>query len=177
MEPAILNKFREYCRKDLHKLPEISLSNLKTATEWIIKRIQVDLLLDNALKNPKSSGLYSAMHFCNLMKVSASENVRNRAGEALVQIVPHLSPEQRNDIAVEMLRALGEGYQFAEYIPNYLGKIILSLEPIELDEVLNDFKEKLKSPPPLDSLMLKTIAIAIANYPSYIDAFNEKRSI
>lgn len=179
MEPAILNKFREYCRKDLHKLPEISLSNLKTATEWIIKRIQVDLLLDNALKNPKSSGLYSAMHFCNLMKVSASENVRNRAGEALVQIVPHLSPEQRNDIAVEMLRALEiEGYQFAEYIPNYLGKIILSLEPIELDEVLNDFKEKIKiSTPHLDSLMLKTIAIAIANYPSYIDAFNEKKEV
>ncbi|HQI17490.1 MAG TPA: cytidyltransferase, partial [Bacillota bacterium] len=179
MEPAVLNRFHEYCHKDLHKLSEISLSNLKTATEWVIKRIQLDLLLDNSLRNPKSSGFYSAMHFCNLMKVSASESVRNRAGEALTHIVSHLSPEQRNDIAVEMLRALEiEGYQFAEYIPNYLGKIILSLEPVELDEVLDDFKEKIKnSTPHLDSLILKTIGITIANYPSYKKTFKEKREV
>jgi nicotinic acid mononucleotide adenylyltransferase len=179
MEPAVLNKFSEYCQKDLHKLSEISLSNLKTATEWIIKRIQLDLLLDYSLKNPKSNGFYSAMHFCNIMKVSASENVRNRAGEALIQIVPHLSAEQRNDITVELLRALEiEGYQFAEYIPNYLGKIILSLEPVELDEVLDDFREKIKnSTPHLDSMILKTISIAIANYPSYINTFHEKKKV
>lgn len=179
METEILNRFHKYCQRDLHKLTEISLSNLKTATEWVIKRIQLDLLLDNSLKNPKTNGFYFAMHCCNLMKVSASESVRNRAGEALIQVVPHLSPEQRNDVAVEMLRALEiEGYQFAEYIPNYLGKIILSLEPVELDEVLDDFKEKIKnSTPHLDSLILKTISIAIANYPSYIDAFCEKREI
>lgn len=179
MEPLILDNFSDYCQKDILKLSEISLSNLKTATEWVIKRLQVDLLLDYSLKNPKSNGFYSAMHFCNLLKVSASENVRNRAGEALIRIVPHLSAEQRNDIVVEMLRALEiDGYQFAEYIPNYLGKLILSLEPVELDEVLEDFKEKIKnSTPHLDSLMLKTISIAIANYPSYKDMSNEKKDV
>lgn len=179
MEPDILDVFSDYCQQDLHKISEISLSNLKTATEWVIKRLQVDLLLDYCLKNPKPVGFYSAMHFCNLMKVSASENVRNHAGEALIQIVPYLSSEQRNDIAVEMLRALEiDGYQFAEYIPNYLGKLILFLEPVELDEVLDDFKEKIKnSSSHLDSLMLKTISIAIANYPSYIDSFHEKKEV
>jgi nicotinic acid mononucleotide adenylyltransferase len=179
MEPMILERLYDYCRKDVPKLSEISLSNLKTATEWVIKRLQVDLLLDYSLKNPRSNGFYSAMHFCNLLKVSASENVRNRAGEAMVQIVPHLSAEQRNDIAVEMLRALEiEGYQFAEYIPNYLGKLILSLEPVELDEVLDDFKEKIKnSTPHLDSLMLKTISMAIANYPSYKEVYKEKKDV
>lgn len=169
MEPAILEILSGYCGKDIEKLPEISLSNLKTATEWIIKRVQVDLLLDHSMKNPKANGFYSAMHFCNLLKVSATENVRNRAGEALVQIVPHLSIEQRNDVVVEMLRALEiDGYQFAEYIPKYLGKLILSLAPVELDEVLDDFTDKLKSSSSnLDSLMLKTISIAVANYPSY----------
>jgi nicotinic acid mononucleotide adenylyltransferase/HD superfamily phosphodiesterase len=179
MEPMILDMLSDFCQKDLHKLSEISLSNLKTATEWVIKRLQIDLLLDYSLKNPKSNGFYSAMHFCNLLKVSASENVRNRAGEALIQIVPHLSVEQRNDIAVEMLRALEiDGYQFAEYIPNYLGKLILSLEPVELDEVLDDFKEKIKSSTPhLDSLMVKTISIAIANYPGYIEISHEKKTV
>ncbi len=179
MESMLLNMLSDFCQKDVHKLSEISLSNLKTATEWVIKRLQIDLLLDHSLKNPKSNGFYSAMHFCNLLKVSASENVRNRAGEALIQIVPHLSAEQRNDIAVEMLRALEiDGYQFAEYIPSYLGKLILSLEPVELEEVLDDFKEKIKnSTPHLDSLMVKTISIAIANYPSYIEVSHEKKDI
>jgi len=179
MEPMILEEFSNYCQKDVPKLSEISLSNLKTATEWAIKRLQVDLLLDYSLKNPKSYGFYSAMHFCNLLKVSASENVRNRAGEALIEIVPHLSAEQRNDIAIEMLRALEiDGYQFVEYIPNYLGKLILLLEPVELDEILDDFKQKIKiSNPHLDSLILKTISIAIANYPLYIEIFHENKDI
>ncbi|MHB1392330.1 MAG: cytidyltransferase [Clostridia bacterium] len=179
MESMILNMLSAFCQEDVYKLPEISLSNLKTATEWVIKRLQIDLLLDYSLKNPKSNGFYSAMHFCNLLKVSASENVRNRAGEALIQIVPHLSVEQRNDIAIEMLRALEiDGYQFAEYIPSYLGKLILSLEPVELDEILDDFKEKIKnSTPHLDSLMVKTISIAIANYSSYIEVSHEKKDI
>jgi len=175
MEPSILDTLSVYCSKDIERLSEISLSNLKTATEWIIKRVQVDLLLDHSMKNPKGSGFYSAMHFCNLLKVSATENVRNRAGEALVQIVPHLSIEQRNDVVVEMLRALEiDGYQFAEYIPKYLGKLILSLAPVELDEVLDDFTNKIKSSSSnLDSLMLKTISIAVANYPSYGGASSE----
>ncbi len=179
MDPILLDTLSDFCQKDVHKLSEISLSNLKTATEWVIKRLQVDLLLDYSLRNPKSNGFYSAMHFCNLLKVSASENVRNRAGEALIQIVPHLSAEQRNDIAVEMLRALEiDGYQFAEYIPSYLGKLILSLEPVELDEVLDDFKEKIKnSTPHLDSLMVKTMSIAIANYPAYIEISHEEKEI
>ncbi|MGE5678256.1 MAG: cytidyltransferase [Pseudomonadota bacterium] len=179
MEPDFLGLMSDFCQKDVQKLSEISLSNLKTATEWAIKRVNIDLQLDHSMKNPKGNGFYSAMHFCNLLKVSASENVRNRAGEALVEIVPHLSIEQRNDIVVEMLRALEiDGYQFAEYIPKYLGKLILSLAPIELDEVLDDFREKIKkSTTHLDSLMLKTISIAVANYPSYMEGSDESSHI
>ncbi|HWR62154.1 MAG TPA: cytidyltransferase [Clostridia bacterium] len=179
MSPAILDTLSCYCEKDVEKLSEISLSNLKTATEWVIKRVQVDLLLEYSMKDPRANGFYSAMHFCNLLKVSASENVRNRAGEALVQVVPHLSIEQRNDVVVEMLRALEiDGYQFAEYIPKYLGKLILSLAPIELEEVLDDFRDKIKgSTSHLDSLMLKTISIAVANYPSYAEGSKEDREV
>jgi nicotinic acid mononucleotide adenylyltransferase/HD superfamily phosphodiesterase len=154
---------------DLKSISSIFLSNLKSATNWTIKRTQIDLILDYTLQMPEVHGFYTAMHLCNLLKVSSSYKVRNRAGDALINIIPYLSLEQRNDVAIELLRALEiEGYQFAEYIPNFLGKLILFLQPIELDEFLQDFESKIKqSGTQLNSLLLRTIGIAIANYHTY----------
>ncbi|QCX32548.1 cytidyltransferase [Caloramator sp. E03] len=156
-------------QEDTSQSSDIFLSNLKTATNWIVKRVQIEMQLKYALSNYKTVGLYTALHFCNILKVSAYEYVRNRAGESLIKVIPYLSPEQRNDVAIELLRALElEGYQFTEYIPKYLGIVILYLEPIELDELIDDLQEKIKqSSPELCSLLLKTIGIAIANYSKY----------
>ena len=167
------------CKEDLKRIPDIFLSNLKTATDWVIKRIQIEFLLEYAINNIDSNGFYTAMHFCNLLKVSAVESVRNRAGEALIRLIPHLSLEQRNDVAIELLRALEiDGYQFAEYIPSYLGRLILFLHPVELDELIDDFYEKIKkSEIQLSSLILKTVGIAIANYHKYKEVFVEKEEI
>ncbi|SEG04873.1 Nicotinic acid mononucleotide adenylyltransferase [Caloramator fervidus] len=159
------------------KISQISLSNLKTATNWILKKIQIDFLYDFALNNLKSYGLYIAIHFCNILKVSAYESVRNKAGETLVKLIPHLTMEQRNDIVVELLRALEiEGYQFTKYIPEYLGQIILYLKPNELDEVVDDFKDKIKgSGSQINILLLKTIGISIINYFNYKINFYEDK--
>lgn len=156
-------------------ISDMYLSNLKTATSWVIKRTQVKILLDCTLRSPESYGLHTAMHYCNLLKVSAVESVRNRAGEALVRIVPYLSIEERNDVAVELLRALEiEGYQFTEYIPYYLGRIILYLKPVELDEIIDDLALKIKkSNQEICLLILKTIGIAIVNYSLYSSRFKE----
>lgn len=164
-------------QEDPSKASDIFLSNLKTATNWIVKRVQIEMQLKYALSNYKTVGLYTALHFCNILKVSAYEYVRNRAGESLIKIIPYLSPEQRNDVAIELLRALElEGYQFTEYIPKYLGIIILYLEPVELDELIDDLEEKIKqSSPELCSLLLKTIGIAIANYSKYQNMFKESK--
>ncbi len=71
--------------------------------------------MEYALENPKVEALHTAMHFCNVLKSSVVETVRNQAGEALVRIVPYLTLEQRNDVVVELLRALEvRGYQFSE---------------------------------------------------------------
>jgi nicotinic acid mononucleotide adenylyltransferase len=157
------------------KISDMYLSNLKTATSWVIKRTQVEILLDCALNHPESYGLHTAMHYCNLLKVSAVESVRNRAGEALVKIIPFLSIEERNDVAVELLRALEiEGYQFTEYIPGYLGRIILYLKPVELDEIIDDLALKVKkSNHEICQLILKTIGISIVNYSLYSSRFKE----
>ena len=170
-----LEALQTACRKDLKRIPDIFLSNLKTATDWVIKRIQIEFLLEYAINSIESNGFYTAMHFCNLLKVSAVESVRNRAGEALIRLIPHLSLEQRNDVAIELIRALEiDGYQFAEYIPSYLGRLILFLHPVELNELIDDFYEKIKkSEIQLSSLILKTVGIAIANYHKYKEGFEE----
>jgi len=152
-------------------IADLFLSNLKTATEWIVKKINIDILLEHALANPGKSDLHTALHFCNILKVSYWEIVRSKAGEALIKLMPQLSPGQRNEVAIELLRALEiDGYKFAEYIPQYLGRIILTLKPIELDELIQDLSDKIKmSSSQLNTLLLRTIGIAIINYESYIE--------
>src|SRR5690606_3406626 len=136
-------------KEDLSRPSDIFLSNLKTATDRVSKRIQVELLLEHALDKGGGNAFYTAMHFCNLIKVSPVEDVRIAAGEALVRLVPGLSLEQRNDVAVELVRALElEGHQFTKYIPYYLGQIILHLQPVELEEVLDYLAEKTKQSGP-----------------------------
>ena len=175
----ISERYKKYCDSDSEKISEVFLSNLKTSTQWIKKKNQVDLLLQYALESPKDNALHTAFHFCNVLKVSAIESVRNKAGEALITIMPILSMAERNEVAIELLRALEiEGHQFTEYIATYLGKIILWLQPTELDEVIDDLIIKIKSSrPTTKSLVLKTVGISISGYSSYKQRFNESIDI
>ena len=143
------------------------------------KKVNIDILYDQVKKTPKTFGLYTGMHFCNLLKVSAKEKVRNYAGHTLLHIYKFLSQEERNDIAVELLRALEmENYQFTKYIPNYLGRLLLYLQPTELDEVIDDLEEKIRqSSIQIVFLLLKTIGVCIENYPEYAKRFNEERRL
>ncbi|KPU45921.1 phosphopantetheine adenylyltransferase [Oxobacter pfennigii] len=175
MKDEIIAELEQNCRLDNKEQSEMFLSNLKTATNWIIKKTQIEILLEQALKNPKGDGLHTAIHLCNLLKVSAMEYVRTNAGEAIVKIMPGLSPDKRNEVAVELVRALEiEGYHFTEYIPNYLGQVMLWLQPVELDELIDDLAVKIKrSDSQIKSLILKTIGVCIEHYPKYSSTFFE----
>ncbi|QXM06163.1 cytidyltransferase [Crassaminicella indica] len=164
---------------DKNKITSMFLSNLKAAIEPIIKKVQTEVLLEYALNDPENNGLQTALHFCNLLKMSASDQIRTRAGEAILEIAHYLSFEQRNEVAVELLSALEiDNYQFAEYIPPFLGQLILMLQPVELDELIDEFMEKIKqSSTILSSLLLKTLGVAIANYPKYALLFHEDEEI
>lgn len=153
----------------------IFLQNLKTATEWIRKKINIDILYDQVLRSPSTKGLHTAMHLCNILKVSAVERVRNYAGTTLLNIFPLLSLEERNDVAVELIRALEmESYHFSKFIPDYLGQLILYLPPRELDEIIDEFESKIKiSSSRVVFLLLNTIVVSIENYQSYIGKFPE----
>ena len=164
-------------RENEKETSDIFLMNLKSATQWIEKKINIDILYDQVVKDPTFKGFHTAMHLCNLLKVSAMENVRNYSGKTLINIFPFLSMVERNDVCIELTRALEmESYQFTKFIPYYIGRLILYLPPDELNEFLDDFEEKLKvSNIKTKYLLLNTIAICIENYKFYIDRFKEDR--
>lgn len=170
--------FQNFCEQDYAKIPDIFLSNLKTATDWIKKKNQIELLLNYTINKAPSTGLHTAIHFCNLLKVSAVETVRNRAGVAILKIMPSLTLPERNEVAIELLRALEiEGHRFTEYIPAYLGEMLLWLEPKELNEIIDDLKIKIKiANDNVKPLILKTIGVCLSNYPKYKSRFTEKSS-
>ncbi len=154
---------------------DIFLKNLKTATEWIIKRENIDFLLEHANRKVHNNKIHTAMHFCNLLKVSEVQSVRAKAGEALVTLMSQLTYDERNDIAIELLRSLEiEGYQYSENISFYLGQILIYLEPKELDELLNDLIGKMKqSNPNIKTLLLKTLGVLIDHYSKYVTLYGE----
>ena len=176
LDEEVIEQFKAICLDDLQYTSNIFLSNLKTATLDVAKRFQIELLMRNTLLYDYENCFYMAMHLCNLLKVSALESVRNTAGRMLLNLIPHLSYEQKNDIAVELLRALEmESYEFTKYIPPYLGKIILSVKPKELDEIIESFEKKMSTNnEKLIALIEKTVGYAIAQYADYKYAFKEE---
>ncbi len=154
---------------------EIFLQNLKAATPWIIKIINLELLLDQITKEPGNQTLQVAAHLSNLVKVSERVAVRHRAGEALLSIIPMLSLAQRNEIAVELSKGLEIGeYEFSKYIPEYLGTLAMYLHPDELDELIQDLKKMLYSTNDrICSVTLDTLGVMLQNYASYQERFHE----
>ena len=172
-----IEKLENFYDKNKDKITDIFLSNLKTATDWINKKHQVTILLDHVLEDKDVNPMHAAIHFCNLLKVSAVEDVRHQAGLSILKIMPNLSFSERNEVAVELLRALEiEGHKFTEYIPRYLGQVFLFLPPKELDEILDDLAFKIKiSKPSVKTLILKTLAITAEYYSKYSYRFNETK--
>ncbi len=171
--------FKKYCSADYSKIPEIFLSNLKSATNWFVKKQQIDILVNYTLSEAPSTGLHTCIHLCNMLKVSEYEAVRNKSGSSLLKIMPILSPSERNEVAIELLRGLEiEGQRFTEYISPFLGQVILWLEPNELDEIIEDLKFKIKTAnDDLKILILKAMGITIANYGTYKDRFTEDNEV
>ncbi|MGM0378831.1 MAG: cytidyltransferase [Bacillota bacterium] len=168
-DEEIIDSYRQICLDDLKYTSDIFLSNLKTATYDISKRFQIELLIRNTILYDYSNIFYTAQHLCNLLKVSALESVRNTAGKSLIEIFPHLSFEQKNDIVIELIRALEmESYEFTKYIPEYLGKLLIHLKPVEFDEIIDHFHDELsKKQAKVIALFQKTIGVALQDFSEY----------
>ena len=153
---------------------EMFLDNLKAATPWILKEVNIRLLARFA-RSGGGSLLHIAAHFTNLVKVSDRVTVRHAAGGALLSVAPLLSAEERNEVAVELCRGLEIGQQeFAKYIPGYLGRFCLWLPPVQLEEVLSELEESLSSSNArVASAALDAVGVIYEEYDTYRVRFPE----
>ena len=153
---------------------EIFLENQKVATPWMLKMTNIDFLME-AARNRSVSLLQVAGHLSNILKVGERISVRHRAGQGLVDIAPFLTPEQRNELAIELTKGLEIGeYEFSKYIPEYLGQIALYLPPQELDELVQELKKLLRNANNrVVSVALNTLGVILEYYPEYQARYGE----
>jgi nicotinic acid mononucleotide adenylyltransferase len=159
----LINSLELKCHIACENPSDLYLSNLKSATFPIVKSLQIELLAQSVKSKGSLDVFYTAMHLCNIIKVSGTEMIRQKAGNSLIEIFRYLTEEQRNDIVIELLRALEiESYQFTKFIPHYLGQILILLKPVEIEEILTDFIEKIKKASfQISALIVKTAGVAL----------------
>jgi nicotinic acid mononucleotide adenylyltransferase len=179
MPSDVINKYNVIMNSNRYKTSDIFLNNLKTATPWNVKTISIDYIMENIKSKNEVTLLQTATHLANIVKVSAKESVRNKAGNSLVDIGSLLSIDQRNEIAVELFKGLEiDELQFAKYIPEYLGRFVMLLPPKELDELVEELNTIYKGTNPrVSTLVVNTLGIIIQYYPEYKDRFNEDYEI
>lgn len=154
---------------------DIFLENLKSATPWIIKAVNIKLLADQVDHGKQDSLLHICAHFSNLIKVSEQVGVRHDAGIALLRLANLLTTDQRNEIAVELLKGLEVGeYEFSKYIPEYLGEFALWLPPEQLDDLIERLHTLLASAnEQIVSVALDTLGVLLECYSKYPERFQE----
>ena len=154
---------------------DIFLDNLKMATPWVLKAVNIKLLVDQVDHGKKEHILHIAAHLSNLIKVSEYVVVRHDAGRALLRLAPLLTADQRNEIVVELLKGLEVGeYEFSKYIPEYLGQLALWLPPEQLEEVLTYLRGLMANANDrVVSVALDTVGVLTEYYPRYKERFEE----
>ena len=168
----LLNRLRRHAGLDAIAEPELSvaeiyLSNLKSSITWTMKLAHIDRLCEYAKEQPQET-FHIAMHLSNLLSVSEHLPVRERAGEALVDISASLSVDQRNEILVDLLRELETGQnEISGYIPPYLGRLICNVPEKEMDEGVDYLEALLRTANTRAACAaLSTLCTVLSNYTS-----------
>ena len=158
---------------------DIFRDNLKVFTPWVIKAVNIEVMLAELKSGARSEVFYIAAHLSNLLKVSERVTVRHKAGHGLLEIFDMLTREQRHEIVIELTKGLEIGeHQFSKYIPEYLGVLIMHLHPEELSEIMHELKHLLQSEnDKVASVTLDTLAVMLQNYEGYRDRFPEPREV
>lgn len=158
---------------------DIFLENLKSATPWIIKAVNIKLLADQVDHGKREHLLHICAHLSNLIKVSEQVGVRHDAGHALLRLAHLLSKDQRNEIAVELLKGLEVGeYEVSKYIPEYLGEFALWLPPEQLDDIIARLHTLLANGNErVVSVALDTLGVLLECYSRYPGRFEESAQV
>ncbi len=152
------------------QLSSLFLDDLKFHIPWAVKAANISILKQTAERSTGHGTLMQiATHYSNMIKVSETVTVRKAAGEALLEIARKMSPDQINELVIELFNGLEiEDYQFSGYIPDYLGVVMMSLPPEELDETIGEFGRLFDSGSERTAAaVLDTIAVLAENYDLY----------
>lgn len=177
IQDEMTDAYRQMLYEKGEATSDIFRENLKVGTPWIIKAVNIELLLDELKQGTTKEVFYIGTHLSNLLKVSERVTVRHSAGAGLVEIFELLNLDQRNEIVVELTKGLEIGeYQFSKYIPEYLGVLVLKLHPNELNEAIRELGVLLESRNDrVASVTLNTLGEILKNYSSYEGAFDESK--
>lgn len=110
------------------------LDDLKVAAGATMKQINIAMMEQVIEQYPQEARTVRiATHLCSLMSASQRLTVREKAGELLVKIMCNISSDQCNEMVIELTESLDSGdYQYAKFIPHYLGRMVLYLQPRSL---------------------------------------------
>lgn len=177
-EDASTQRCAAELEKRYRETSQIFLENLKINTPWIIKTANIQFLLEAVQQSDGADLFFTATHLANLLKVSERITVRHNAGQGLLTLFEKLELEQRNEIAVELMKGLEIGnLEFSKYLPLYLGQIVLMLHPEELDEIVDELRKLvINGDEKTASVALETLGVIITHYPSYKGRFEEPMS-
>lgn len=145
------------------------LENLRAATPWICKMVNIRFLSDEMKVGHNRQPVHTTTHYVNMMTSSECGDVRHLAGRTLVDAVDYVSDEQRNEIAVEMLKGLEIGEtEYAKNIPRYLSEIIVKLRPDEMDEIIRTLGHMLiYGQDSVAAVTLDTVANVLQRYDTF----------
>ena len=168
----------ERCRqqREVGRAPvrEVMLRNLKSRVGWVEKKVNCDYLLARArarLANGEDPETHFAnevaFHLANILKVSRVEGARFHAGRCLLDVAPQLSVQQRNDLAVELLRSLQLDVEaVTRYIPRFLAAVVATLPEQEFLEILDDIAVDIRrGSEALQRLLLQTAGWLLLQVP------------
>lgn len=152
-------------------LSKMFLDDLKVAAGATMKQINIAMMEQVIEQYPQEARTVRiATHLCSLMSASQRLTVREKAGELLVKILCNISSDQCNEMVIELTESLDSGdYQYAKFIPHYLGRMVLYLQPQELDELIEDtfYKRVNGTSEKAAVYTLHTIGTILENYGSY----------
>lgn len=160
-------------------ISETFLENLKTATPWICKEVNIEFLLYLIQKGRNNQPLHSTTHLGNLLMVSDCDDVRHSAGRALVEMSAYISRDQCNEVTVELFQGLENGgSQFSKDIPAYLAELILRLQPEEVEEQILALEQMvIQNNEQVACAALDTLGHLVQNYPAYRERFHETKRV
>ncbi len=152
---------------------DIFLDDLKNATPWIVKEVNIKLLKNQMRHGSTKHSLHIASHLANLLKVSDHVLVRWSAGDALLEVIRMLRQDERNEVVVELMRGLEiTGTNYSAYIPEYLGQVALWLPLGQLREVVHYIRSLLANADErIVAGAMDTAGVMLMHWPEYRERF------